>query len=88
MVKFATKLKGVTVFIAGYAIWPYLPLFNEEQFQQKIKLTFPAYSESEKTVRVVSKNQLEYIIRICNQHGKTLAPVGDETPADVVVSME
>ena len=56
MVRLATKIKTAAVFVAGYCAWPYLPLFNEEEFQKKIKLSFPEYSDTNKVVHVVSKN--------------------------------
>jgi hypothetical protein len=74
--KLKTVLGGGTGLLAIAAI---APMFTkDEDFKKKVRLSFPHYMEQgtadSKVVHVVSRNQLEYLIKTCSEFNKTLCP--------------
>lgn len=60
---------GVTVY-SGQQAYAYMN--KDKLFVQSMNLVFPDYSDENKQVKVISRNQLEYVIRQCNQYNKTV----------------
>ena len=58
-------------------------LNRDETFQTRMKLIFPHYYlqatelEAGKKVKIVSENQLEHVIKLCNLYGKSVRSVND-----------
>ena len=54
---------------------------NGTTFINSVRLVFPDYLQNKesgtnenRTVKIVSMNQLQYLLKQCSEHGKTIAP--------------
>ena len=48
---------------------------NGTTFSDSVRLVFPDYdAKANRTVKVVSMNQLQYLLKQCSEQGRTIAP--------------
>lgn len=54
-------------------------ILREDEYNKKMKLAFPNYEETgiAKKVKILSVNQLEYVLKLCNKYKKSLRCVND-----------
>lgn len=56
-------------------------LTKDEQFENKLRLVFPHYNQSSgeegMSVKIVSENQLEHVIKMCNIYRKSVKSLND-----------
>jgi len=72
-------LKKSTLGIAALVLLGKLKFYitRDQEFEHKVRLIFPQYNshlgtDEGKIVKIVSENQLEHMIKLCNQHSKTV----------------
>ncbi len=83
-VKKAGIIKKTTVGIAALFLMGKVKFYitRDTAFEQKMRLVFPNYNshletDEGKKVQIVSENQLEHVIKLCNIHSKTIRCIND-----------
>lgn len=79
--KYAAMVLGTVATYTGYH------RHMAPTFEDKIRLVFPdfAAASGKRVVKILSQNQLQYLLKTCAEEGKTVSPLseGKSLPADV-----
>ena len=65
-------LVGAPLAVMAYQGYQY---YIQPSFEEKVRLVFPDYKQKGGVVKVLSENQIQYLLRKCSEEGKTLAPL-------------
>ena len=78
-------IKNSTIGIVTMALLTKIKFFvtRDTEFEGKMRLVFPNYNshletDQGKRVEIVSENQIEYVIKLCNQYYKSIRSSNDQ----------